>query len=106
MTHPLDEKTPCVLSKKIEIPAGRKSVLKLQVSHHEGGDWLLMVKADGQTLYEKTISEDTMEDGWQNVEVDLSELAGKSVDLEVLNGKDDDWCFEAAYWGEITVESN
>ncbi|GMU22783.1 MAG: hypothetical protein AMXMBFR13_28670 [Phycisphaerae bacterium] len=106
MTHPLDEKTPCVLSNTLQIPAGKKSMLNLLVSYHQDGDWMLMVKADGRTLYEATVSKDAVEDGWQNVEVDLSEFAGKSVDLELLNGKDDDWCFEAAYWGEITIESN
>ena len=38
VTHPLDEDTGCVLSKEVELPRGKKSVLKLVVGHHPSGD--------------------------------------------------------------------
>ena len=46
VTHPLNKETPCVLSRKVEIPAGKKTTLKLTVGHHPEGDWDLVVRAD------------------------------------------------------------
>ncbi|MEE8451152.1 MAG: ADP-ribosylglycohydrolase family protein [Thermoguttaceae bacterium] len=102
-THPLNRDTGCVLSKKVEIPAGKKTVLRLLVGHHPTGDWTLIVRADGKQLLSKPIGADTAENGWAEVTVDLTESAGKSVDLELVN-QPSDWRWEAAYWARIAVE--
>ena len=76
------------------------------VSHHEKGDWLLVLKIDGQQKHApKTISAATCPDDWLPVEFDLSDWAGKTINLELLN-QATDWKFEAAYWGRIEIESN
>jgi len=105
LTHPLDRHTGCVLSKQVDVPAGKNTTLRLVVAHNERGDWTLIVKADGDQLLRKKIGPETAADGWVELEVDLSELAGKSVLLELIN-QPDGWSFEAAYWAEIALESN
>jgi hypothetical protein len=104
MTHPLNQSVGCVLSKKVKVPAGKKTSLRLVVGHHPQGDWTLIVRADGEEELKYTIGKDSAQDGWLDVEVVLSHLAGKEVKLELIN-QPSDWKFEAAYWAKIEVVS-
>jgi len=104
VTHPLDRQTPCVLSRKLAIPAGKPTQLKLVVGHHPQGDWDLIVKADGRELLRKSISSATAPDGWLEARVDLSPFAGQSIRLELCN-QPTDWAWEAGYWQEISCET-
>lgn len=104
VTHPLDRDTGCVLSKKVAIPEGKKTTLQLVVGHHPEGDWTLLVKADGEELLKKTIGKETSENGWVQVEVDLSQCAGKEVRIELIN-QPSGWAWEAGYWDEIKLVS-
>jgi len=104
VTHPLNRETGCTLSKKVGIPAGKRTRLRLVVGHHPQGDWMLLVKAGGKELLRKTIGKDTATDGWMEVSVDLSGYAGKSVSLELVN-QPTGWSYEAGYWAEISLQS-
>jgi hypothetical protein len=102
VTHPLDKDTPCVLSRKIEIPAGKKTSIKLMVGRHSEGDWDLVVRADMRELLRKSVDKTTSPSGWLEVSVDLSEYQGKSVLMELYN-QPSGWCNEAAYWEKISI---
>lgn len=104
VTHPESEKVACVLSKEVDIPAGKKTVLKLSVSHHDEGDWDLIVKVNGQKLMKRPIGKKTVVNGWGDIEVDLSKSAGNKVKLELLN-QASGWKWEAGYWAKIEIES-
>jgi len=104
VTHPLSEAVPCVLTKKVDVPEGKRSTLILGVGHDPHGDWTLAVKVNGKTLTEKKIGKGTCRDGWTEVAVDLSAYAGKSVKLELEN-RADGWSWEAGYWSRIVVGS-
>ena len=104
VTHPLSETTACVLSKKVEVPAGKKTALHLVLANDPRGDWTLVVKADGVQLAKQKIGKGTVKDGWAEVAVDLSPLAGKTVNLELVN-QADGWSWEAAFWARIAVDS-
>ncbi len=104
ITHPLNRETGSVLSREIAAPAGKQTRLRLTVGHHPQGDWLLRVKADGTVLAEQTVGKETAPDGWLELDVDLSEYAGKTVALELVN-QPTGWAWEAAYWARIAVES-
>ncbi|MBN1488840.1 MAG: ADP-ribosylglycohydrolase family protein [Phycisphaerae bacterium] len=104
MTHPPERDQPCILSRKLEVPAGKKTALHLVVGHHPKGDWLLIVKANGRELLKKPVGKQTASDGWLSVDVDLSSLAGQTVELELLN-QPTDWTFECGYWAEIAIVS-
>lgn len=104
VTHPLNQKTGCVLSRQVNLPAGKKTTLRLIVGHHPEGDWDLIVAADGKEISRKAVSKETAPDGWMQTEVDLSDLAGKKVKLELIN-QPTGWKFEAGYWAEISLVS-
>ena len=104
MTHPLSRTTGCVLSKKVKIPAGKKTKLQLVVGHHPDGDWTLLVKADGKELLKTSVGKGTAENGWMKTDVDLSAYAGKEIKLELVN-KASDWQWEAGYWAGIELIS-
>jgi hypothetical protein len=74
------------------------------VGHHPRGDWDLIVKLDGQPALRQTIGPETSTVGWKEIVVDLSEYAGRTVKLELVN-QPTEWRFEAAYWAEISLES-
>lgn len=103
VTHPLDQQTGCTLSRTVDLPADKKTALHLVVTHDPRGDWLLVIKADGQELLSQVVSQDTVQDGWLDLRVDLSEYAGKSVKLELVN-QPSGWAWEAGYWATIAVE--
>ena len=104
-THPLDAQTGCVLTRTVTVPAGKKTTLRLVVGHDPQGDFDLIVRADGKQLLRIAVSPATCTQGhWLQQDVDLTPLAGREVELELVN-QPTGWSFEAAYWGEIGVVS-
>ena len=101
VTHPLNATTPCVLSGQVDVPQG-KSSLQLVVGHHDLGDWTLIVKANGKTLFETSVGKEGAEDGWMDVGVDLSDYAGSKVELELLNAASA-WMCEVGFWAKIEI---
>jgi len=104
MTHPLSRTVGCVLSKKVKIPANKKTALRLVVGHHPDGDWTLLVKADGKELLKTSVGKETAENGWMQTDVDISAYAGKEIKLELVN-QPSDWQWEAGYWAGIEIIS-
>ena len=102
VTHPLDRQTGCVLTRSVEIPAGKDTELCLTVGHHPQGDWDLIVRADGKPLLRQPIDKTTAPAGWTDVLVDLSPLAGRTVKLELVN-QPTGWAWEAGYWASIRI---
>jgi hypothetical protein len=105
VTHPLNQDIGCIISRSVQLPSGKRSVLGLVVGHDPRGDWDLIVKVNGQPLLRKTIGMETTTLGWTEVAVDLSRYAGESVELELIN-QPTGWHYEAGYWAEISLESN
>ena len=105
-THPLKPGAGCVISRKVEVPEGKKTVLHLVVANDPRGDFDLVVKADGKELVKKAVAvnSDAAANKWLTEDVDLSSFAGKAVNVEVVN-QPSAWSFEAAYWAEIKVVS-
>ena len=105
MTHPLSQETGCSLTKTIEIPKQGNTSLNLVVANDKRGDFQLLIKVDSKTLVEKTISADTVVDGWAAITVDLTPYAGKAVKVELVN-QPNGWSWEAAYWAEVAVKTD
>jgi putative heme-binding domain-containing protein len=101
-THPIDQQRACVLTRTIEIPEGKKARLLLAVSHHAGGDWQLIVKGNGEKVFESLVGPKTASSGWLEVSVELSKFAGKTVKLELLN-QPNNWAGEFGFWGQAEV---
>jgi len=104
VTHPLNRETGCTLSRKVQVPADKKTTLRLVVGHDPQGDWTLIVKANGKELFKKSVGRDTATNGWMEVSVDLSAYGGKEVVLELVN-QPSGWSYEAGYWAEISIQS-
>jgi len=104
VTHPLDRRTGCQLSRELKLPADKETVLRLTVGHHPEGDWALIVAVNGKQMVRKVVGKETAPDGWMETKVDLSEFAGEKVKLELINHPTG-WAFEAGYWAEIALVS-
>ena len=105
VTHPLSRTAGCTLSRKVEIPAGKKTALHLVLANDPRGDFELIVRADGVQLLKKTIAgKQEGPGGWTTIDVDLSAMAGKTPNVEIVN-QPTAWSWEAAYFAEIKVTS-
>ena len=102
-THPKSQELPCILFKRVKIPGG-KPQLQLTVGHLVGLDWTLIVKADGNELLKTTVASETTEDGWRDIEVDLSAYAGSEIILELMNAPDDGF-YDIACWAKLAIVS-
>jgi hypothetical protein len=99
VTSPPERGTPCALGCRIRAEKG--TTLHLEVgSSRAGADWTLVVVANDKELLRKDIA------GWTDLDVDLSQFAGRAVNLEVrnANGGKQDWWYEHGLWGEISVK--
>ncbi|MEM6472306.1 MAG: PVC-type heme-binding CxxCH protein [Planctomycetota bacterium] len=105
-THPLDRETACVLDNgRIEIPVGKKTTLKMRVSHHPHGDWLLRVLVADRVIAKSIVGPMTVgPDEWLEKSVDLTEFAGTSIALRIEN-RANNWHNEWAYWNEVKIVS-
>jgi putative heme-binding domain-containing protein len=101
-THPISEKVPCVLTRTVDLPAGKKTKLRLSVAHDPQGDWQLVVTANGEKLYDGVIGPKTTKQGWADLEIDLSKFAGQAVKLELRN-QANNWSNEFGYWGRVEI---
>ncbi len=74
-----------VLSRRLAVPAGKKTTLRLAAGcAPKGKGWDLTVKADGIELLARPVTPDAAHGGWLEVNVDLSQQAGRTVSLEVM----------------------
>jgi putative membrane-bound dehydrogenase-like protein len=103
-THPIAKGKACVLTRTAEIPMGKKTHLKISVTHNPHGDFQLVVRVDGKILEDRIVSSKTVKNEWADLEIDLSKFAGKKVKLSIEN-KPNDWANEWAYWNQIKIVS-
>jgi hypothetical protein len=103
-THPKDRKTPCILQTRfVDIPKGKKTTLRMRVSHHPHGDWQLRVLADGKVIVDQIVGSNTVgKDEWLDVSVDLSSFAGRRINLDIEN-RANNWANEWAYWNKVEI---
>lgn len=102
MTHPVDERTPAALVRKLTLPPGGRATLRFKVAAHEQGDWELRVKADGELLHKQTVTHDGPR--WREVRLDVSALAGRMVILRLENAANN-WSWEFGYWADLRIET-
>ena len=103
-THPKDKEVPCEIYRELEVPSGKKTILKVKASYHAHGDWQLRVRAGNKVIYDQIVGNSEVKDQWLEFDLDLSDYAGKKIPL-VLENKANDWRNEFGYWGSIKVVS-
>lgn len=101
-TYPMSRDEPCRLTRAMTLPSSTTSTLRLEVGYFPGGDWELIVRANGQELLRQMVGSKTAPDGWLQIEVDLSAFAGQETQLEVLN-QANGWAWEGAYWDALEI---
>jgi arylsulfatase A-like enzyme len=100
LTHPQSKDVSCILSRSVEVPAGKKTILRFAVNNHPKGDWILVVRVDGEDVLNESIDGSS----WQEFSFDLTKYAGTTINLELEN-RASGWSFEAAYWHQIELVS-
>ncbi|MEC9094251.1 MAG: sulfatase/phosphatase domain-containing protein, partial [Planctomycetota bacterium] len=98
LTHPRSKTVPCVLSRKIDVPAGKKTTLNLEVNNHPQGNWKLVISVNGK----ETLSKEIEQTAWQPIQLDLSHFAGQKISVDLEN-RATGWSYEAAYWSKIEI---
>ena len=98
LTHPRSRTQPCVLSHKLNVPAGKRTMLHVEVTNHPKGDWKLVALINGKEVFSKDVAANQ----WLPIQIDLTSHAGKSVTMELQN-RATGWAFEAAYWSRIQL---
>jgi hypothetical protein len=100
VTHPYSQTVPCVITRDYSVPEKGKTRLHIIVGHHYMGDFDLVVKVDGRELLNKTVGAETTVNHFLEENIDLSNYAGKTIKIELLN-KANGWACESAYWDVI-----
>jgi putative membrane-bound dehydrogenase-like protein len=102
-THPISRSEPCKLTTTTTLPTASRITLRLSVASHEQGNWALAVNVNGQLRHQSIVKRG--DNAWRDIDIDLSDLAGQSVTIELIN-RANDWANEWAYWNaaEIVVE--
>lgn len=103
-THPLNKNVPCRLTRRLQVPEGKTTTLKIRGSYHPHGDWQLRVLADKEVLVDRIVSYQNIQHEWFDQEVDLSRFAGNAITL-TLENRANNWSNEFGYWGSVKVES-
>ena len=104
MTHPLNREVPCSLERRIDVPTGKKTILKAVVSNHPGHDWELVFRVNGSLQKTVVVDEALTKGGWTEVVFDLTAYAGSNIQIELEN-KANGWSCEAGYWASLSVEN-
>ncbi len=112
-SHPLNQNKPFAFVRTVTLPENKTAILKLGVTSFNGNthpthfeaDWLLRVYVDDKLIFEKLIAREAGKIKWYDLEVSLTEYAGKTINLRVENVPNN-WSFEAAYWDYLDLEIN
>jgi putative membrane-bound dehydrogenase-like protein len=104
-THPVSRTESCRLSTSTTLPTASKVALRLSVASHEQGDWQLSVYVNHELRHQSIVRRSDGKVQWRDVRVDLSDLAGQPVTID-LHNKANDWSNEFGYWNlaEIVAE--
>ncbi len=102
-THPVKQHRPCVLRGRFDLRSASKATLRVGVSCLPKCDWLLVVHANGKELARFPVSDETVKNGWLDVEVDLTPFVGKQVVLKLENRALGRWWGEFAFWHHVEV---
>ena len=104
LTHPKERGVPCILSREVTVPQQGHCRLHLLVTHHNGGDWELIVKVDDKEIFKQLIGSESNVPRWKTIDIDLTPYAGRTIKLELLN-QPNGWSWEAGYWAEIDIRN-
>ena len=103
-THPVSRSEACQLTASTTLPTAASVTLRLSVASHEQGDWQLIVNVNGQTRHQSFVKRGQNGVEWKDVSIDLTDLAGQPVTIDLFN-KANDWSNEFAFWNAAEIVS-
>ena len=80
----LDQQNSVRLTSRIHVDPGRKQTLKMRVGNQPGQKWKLTIRTTTRILLDQDIEDTGSSNGWRDVSVDLNQLAGKGVPLQLI----------------------
>jgi hypothetical protein len=101
-THPVSRTEACRLTSSTTLPSAAKVTLRLSVASHAQGDWQITVNVNGEIRHQSVVKCKGKDVEWKEISIDLKDLAGQSVTLELLN-KANDWSNEFGYWNAAEI---
>ena len=101
-THPVSRTEACRLTTSTTLPSASKVTLRLSVASHAQGDWQLTVNVNGEIRHQSIVKCKGKDVDWKEITIDLTDLAGQPVTLEMLN-KANDWSNEFGYWNAAEI---
>jgi hypothetical protein len=104
-THPTSQEVPCTLEYRTDIPAGKKTVLRVVVSNYPNADWELVCRVNGSVHRVVTINDALTKGGWADGVFDLTPFAGRKNVLIELENKANSWYHETGFWASLTIQS-
>lgn len=102
-THPVAADQATVLRRQVQLPADAM-LLRMGVHHHEAGSWRLVVRVNEQKLHEQVVDAETCQNGWLDLELDLSSFANQEVRLSLENHSHKQQ-YSFAYWSHAYLVS-
>ena len=103
-THPVSRSEACRLTSSTTLPSASKVTMRLSVASHSQGDWQLTVNVNGEIRHQSIVKCKGKDVDWKEITIDLTDLAGQPITLEMLN-KANDWSNEFGYWNAAEILS-
>lgn len=110
VTHPLNDRTPCVLEKTVKLPEANSITLTVAaatINAAEEEDWVLRFYVDDTKLAEEVVGRVDGRASWQVFVFNLSHFAGRTVKLRLENasgGRRHLWAWEHGVWAEARLD--
>jgi len=81
---------------------GKQHFLVFSVSHEDEGSWDLFVNINDREWLKDSINKESCENGWKEYKIDISELEGTEVFVEIRH---EYYCNKKSttYWHEIKI---
>jgi hypothetical protein len=92
-----DSRGPLIYIDGVELEEGKKHFLSFSVSHEDEGSWDLFVSINDKEWLRETINKESCPKGWKECKIDISELEGEEIFVEIrqeFNGNEK----SSAYW--------
>ena len=103
MATKLDPTSEVRLMQVIDVPAGRKTSLRLRFGNVQDRRWTLTIRADNQRLLEQQVEEQGSSNGWRDAVVDLTPFAGKRIPVQLIHSIPPQQQAGDAIWKRATV---
>ncbi len=98
VTMPFTWGLPCIITRDYQVPANATNdQLHFKVEHLPGSDFQIVVRVNGEPIYDQVIGPKVSTDNVYETYIDLSPYAGQTINLSILHVAEM-YYGEIAYW--------